>query len=349
MESKIYPLKFLPLYKNVIWGGNRLKDYGFNYDPLPNCGELWALSAVEGRESVIANGFLADNTLNEAIEIYMGELVGDKALRELGITVSVGVSWNKIYAKFGSDYKKPDAITVIDRNNYRNIVWKSPASDLLFVGRATQRKLLRYGILTIGDLAQADPAFLQAVFGKIGLVLSAFARGEDNTPVAAFDDSVPIKSVGNSTTTPRDLVSDTDVRMVLYLLSESVAARLRENHFIGDVIGISIRDNVRKAGAGFRVTKNRIARLALKDTKFEGIADLFTGPTAIAFASDPVAACKACVEFAKTNEKLIVLGGAMGTKVLSVKEVEQLLYDSYRKLDIDFTLNQLVSLKLKSG
>lgn len=85
-----------------------------------------------------------------------------------------------------------------------------------------------------------------------------------------------------------------------------------------------LRDNVRKAGAGFRVTKNRIARLALKDTKFEGIADLFTGPTAIAFASDPVAACKACVEFAKTNEKLIVLGGAMGTKVLSVKEVEQL-------------------------
>lgn len=85
-----------------------------------------------------------------------------------------------------------------------------------------------------------------------------------------------------------------------------------------------LRDNVRKAGAGFRVTKNRIARLALKDTKFEGIADLFTGPTAIAFASDPVAACKACVEFAKTNEKLIVLGGAMGTKVLSVKEVEHL-------------------------
>ena len=84
MESKIYPLKFLPLYKNVIWGGNRLKDYGFNYDPLPNCGELWALSAVEGRESVIANGFLADNTLNEAIEIYMGELVGDKVFNRYG-------------------------------------------------------------------------------------------------------------------------------------------------------------------------------------------------------------------------------------------------------------------------
>ena len=84
MESKLYPLKFLPLYKNVIWGGNRLKDYGFNYEPLPNCGELWALSAVEGRESVIANGFLADNTLNEAIEIYMGDLVGEKIFNRYG-------------------------------------------------------------------------------------------------------------------------------------------------------------------------------------------------------------------------------------------------------------------------
>ena len=80
----IYPLKFLPLYKNVIWGGNRLKKFGFNYDPLPNCGELWALSSVAGRESVIANGFLADNTLNEAIEIYMGELVGDKVFNRFG-------------------------------------------------------------------------------------------------------------------------------------------------------------------------------------------------------------------------------------------------------------------------
>ena len=84
MPSALYPLKFLPLYKNVIWGGNRLKDYGFNYDPLPNCGELWALSSVEGRESVIANGFLADNTLGEAIEVYMGDLVGEKVYNRFG-------------------------------------------------------------------------------------------------------------------------------------------------------------------------------------------------------------------------------------------------------------------------
>lgn len=85
-----------------------------------------------------------------------------------------------------------------------------------------------------------------------------------------------------------------------------------------------LRSAVRKAGAGFRVTKNRITKLALKDTKFEGLADLFTGPTAIAFANDPVSACKACVEFAKTNEKLVVIGGAMGTGVLTIDEINRL-------------------------
>ena len=85
-----------------------------------------------------------------------------------------------------------------------------------------------------------------------------------------------------------------------------------------------LRNNVRKAGAGFRVTKNRITRLALKGTKFESLADLFKGPTAIAFANDPISACKACVEFAKTNEKLILVGGVMGTGVLSLDEIKRL-------------------------
>ena len=85
-----------------------------------------------------------------------------------------------------------------------------------------------------------------------------------------------------------------------------------------------LRNRIRKVGAGFRVTKNRITRLALKGTKFENLADLFTGPTAIAFANDPISACKACVEFAKNNEKLIVMGGAMGTGVLTVDEINKL-------------------------
>ena len=85
-----------------------------------------------------------------------------------------------------------------------------------------------------------------------------------------------------------------------------------------------LRNAIRNAGAGFRVTKNRIAKLALKGTKFEGLSELFNGPTAIAFANDPISACKACVEFAKTNEKLVVIGGAMGTGVLSIDEINRL-------------------------
>ena len=85
-----------------------------------------------------------------------------------------------------------------------------------------------------------------------------------------------------------------------------------------------LRDTIRKAGAGFRVTKNRITKLALKGTKFEGLADLFKGPTAIAFATDPVSACKACVAFAKDNEKLIIVGGSMGATALTIDEIKRL-------------------------
>ena len=169
--------------------------------------------------------------------------ISGRIRRELGITVSIGVSWNKIFAKFGSDYKKPDAITVIDRENYQDIVWKSPVKDLLFVGRATERKLLRFGIPTIGDLAGTDPAFLQSVFGKMGLVLSAFARGEDRTPVSAYGSGSPVKSIGHSTTAPRDRTTEEDVRMVVYMRAESGASRRRSHGLAGDVVEIYVRDN----------------------------------------------------------------------------------------------------------
>ena len=162
--------------------------------------------------------------------------------RELGITVSIGVSWNKIYAKLGSDYKKPDAITVFDRDNYKKLIYPLPVSDLLYVGRRTDKKLEKYGIRTIGELADADPSYLENWFGKIGLMLSVFARGEVRTPVNDLGIEAPVKSVGNSTTTPRDLVNDEDVRLVLYLLAESVSERLRKNQFEGQVVSIYVRD-----------------------------------------------------------------------------------------------------------
>lgn len=169
--------------------------------------------------------------------------ISSRIKSELGITVSIGVSWNKIFAKFGSDYKKPDAITVINPENYKEIVWKQPVEDLLYVGCATQKKLNRIGIHTIGELAKTDPEILHNLLGKMGYVLSIFANGQDQTPVSHEDYRAPIKSIGNSTTTPRDLLTEEDVKIIVYILAESVAARLRENCFKCKVVEISIRDN----------------------------------------------------------------------------------------------------------
>ena len=162
---------------------------------------------------------------------------------ELGITVSIGVSWNKIFAKLGSDYKKPDAITVFSRENYKEILWNFPVADLLYIGRSTRKKLYKLGIYTIGGLAQTDPTILEQHLGKMGLIIYSFANGWDDAPVAVEGYQAPIKSIGNSTTTPRDLESDLDVWIILMALSESVSARLRENGFMCNVVEVSIRDN----------------------------------------------------------------------------------------------------------
>lgn len=173
----------------------------------------------------------------------IAEEISRKIKQELGVTVSIGVSWNKIFAKLGSDYKKPDAITQFGRDNFRELIYPLPAGELLYVGAKTEAKLARYGIRTIGQLAEADPGFLHSVLGKMGYVLSAFARGEDRTPVNKENAVAPVKSIGNSTTTPRDLVNETDVSIIIHLLAESVAARLRENNFLCNVVEISVRDN----------------------------------------------------------------------------------------------------------
>ena len=161
---------------------------------------------------------------------------------ELGVTVSIGVSWNKIFAKLGSDYKKPDAITVISKENFKNIVWQLPASDLFYVGRATTRKLANYGIHTIGQLAQTDSDFLRRILGKWGEHLWSFANGYDISQVAPSGYCSPIKSIGNSITTYRDIESSQEAWQVLLALSENVARRLRENGFRCRTVQISVRD-----------------------------------------------------------------------------------------------------------
>lgn len=179
------------------------------------------------------------------MDVRKGQLVADEIRhrihRTLGITVSVGVADNKVMAKLGSDYKKPDATTVLLPDLYEQIVWPLPVSDLLYVGPATTRKLARIGVCTIGQLANLDESILAYKFGKIGYMLKAFALGLDTSPVKPIEVSLPIKSVGNSTTPPHDIENMTDVKELVYLLAESVATRLRENNFKARCISVSAR------------------------------------------------------------------------------------------------------------
>lgn len=165
-----------------------------------------------------------------------------RAKEELGLTLSVGVSYNKIFAKLGSDMKKPDATTVITPDNYQEKVWPLPAEELLYVGPATKRKLHSRNIFTIGQIAQCSPKVLASMMGKCGEMIWTFANGLENSPVRAAEMSAAVKSIGNSTTTPRDLVCDQDARMVITVLAESVAERLRASALCGSVVELSVRD-----------------------------------------------------------------------------------------------------------
>ncbi len=176
-----------------------------------------------------------------------GEQIAEKIRRavkeELNLTVSVGVSFNKVFAKLASDLKKPDAVTVVDRENFKNKLYDLPASDLLYVGRATAEKLRRMGIQTIGELAAADRKMLENVLGKWGSTLSAYARGEDETPVRSMNERSELKSVGNSMTCPEDLYKFEDIKRMLYVLSESVAARMKDAGLgKADTVHLWVRD-----------------------------------------------------------------------------------------------------------
>ena len=161
--------------------------------------------------------------------------------KELGLTVSVGVSFNKVFAKLGSDMKKPDATTVISSDDFREKIWGLPASDMLFIGKKTYGQLARYGLRTIGDVARTDPYLLKCLFGKNGLAIYENANGRDLSPVSLHGSSPPPKSIGNSTTPPRDLVSDDDVDIILYQLCENVSMRMRREGVVCQTVQLSVR------------------------------------------------------------------------------------------------------------
>ena len=162
---------------------------------------------------------------------------------ELGLSISVGVSFNKIFAKLGSDYKKPDATTLISPENWQEIVWPLPVGAMLFVGRSAQRTLAQYGVETIGQLAACRPEMIEQLLGKLGRQMHEYANGLDRSPVRPQAEREPVKSVGNGTTFPHDLTHWEEVRAGLAALSDSVAMRLRRQGLYCSGVQVTIKDS----------------------------------------------------------------------------------------------------------
>ncbi|MBE7033474.1 MAG: DNA polymerase IV [Ruminococcaceae bacterium] len=184
---------------------------------------------VTGSQRLFGNGEEIAATLRKRIR------------EEIGITISVGVSFNKVFAKLGSDYKKPDATTVISRDNYKEIVYPLPVGDLLFVGRRTRDALSKLHIETIGDLAESNETKLIKLLGKQGETIYRYARGEDDSPVDPHAND-EVKSIGNGMTFRRDLIGEKDILCGISHLSESIAVRMRKKGVKCTVVQVTIKD-----------------------------------------------------------------------------------------------------------
>ncbi|MFR6257849.1 MAG: DNA polymerase IV [Anaerovoracaceae bacterium] len=161
---------------------------------------------------------------------------------ELNLTLSAGVSFNKIFAKMGSDYKKPDATTVITKNNFKNILWPLNVRSMFFVGKATAEKLKKSGITTIGELAVSDKSMLCSLLGKQGELIHDYANGLDFTPVSKYDELEKIKSIGNGTTFRRNLINSEDIKTAVISLSDTVATRLRKHKLKAFGVKVDIKN-----------------------------------------------------------------------------------------------------------
>lgn len=186
---------------------------------------------VTGSERLFGDGEKIANTIRERVK------------KEIGVTISVGVSFNKIFAKLGSDLRKPDAVTVIPFNGFRDLIYKIPAADMLGVGPNTAKTLSKYCIHTIGDIASSDKNFLIKKLGKTGECIWAYANGFDNSPVHHIDYHAPIKSIGRGTTQPVDLKNNDEVHKVILHMSQIVSHKLRKHNLKANGVQISVRDS----------------------------------------------------------------------------------------------------------
>lgn len=178
--------------------------------------------------------------------VALADAIRGEVQAATGLTISVGVSFNKIFAKLGSDYKKPNATTVITRQNYQQVLWPLPVGDMIFVGASAQKKLAVMNIRTIGQLAQADPDLLETMLGKLGTQVQRYAQGKDDAPVRRWGETEPVKSVGNGMTFKRDLLGEKDIRPALNVLADEVASRLRRHSLWASAVQITIKDTALK-------------------------------------------------------------------------------------------------------
>ncbi len=187
---------------------------------------------VTGSTKLFGNAYeIADKIRNEVKEVTNG------------LTVSIGVSFTKIFAKLGSDLKKPDAISVISKDNYKKVAWPLKVGEMLYVGKATERKLAQLNVHTIGDLATMNVDVLVRTFGKLGIVLYNSANGLNDEPVKCYTDVHVPESVGNGTTTPQDVTNRNEAKAVIFALSEMIGFRLRGYDLIAEGVSINLRDN----------------------------------------------------------------------------------------------------------
>ncbi len=170
------------------------------------------------------------------------DMIREQVQNELGLTVSVGVSFNKVFAKLGSDLKKPNGTTLITPQNHKEIFKKLPVEDLLGVGRSAKRTLNKYGIFTIAQLADCDVSFLKGIMGKGGETLWIYANGLDMSPVVPIEKAPPVKSVGHGTTPMRDLTSNEQVFRLMLALCQDIGTGLRQSHMRCKGVCVSLRD-----------------------------------------------------------------------------------------------------------
>lgn len=175
--------------------------------------------------------------------VVIAEEIRNSMKNELGLTVSIGVSFNKVFAKLGSDMKKPDAVTVISENNFKEKIWNLPAGELLWVGRKTASKLARHCIYTIGDIAACKKEYMKSWFGVNGTRIWEYANGTDYSRVAPYGHSYPLKSVSHGMTCVSDLINTEEVKNVLYGLAPKVSKQLRDLKLLAKGVMLSLRDN----------------------------------------------------------------------------------------------------------